>query len=82
MEVMFILYFSNAVPNDDYTLSITYENGYEQKFPMVHLIKQFRFSPLKDVDVWREVEVFPTHMEWNNGTFQVNLNIEEIVTNQ
>lgn len=79
MEVMFILYFKNAIPNDDYTLSIIYESGYEQEFPMVNMLKQFRFSPLQEIKVWKEVEVFPTHMEWNKGAFQVNLNIEEMV---
>lgn len=78
---MFILYFNNAVPKDDYTLNIIFENGYEVKFPMIQLLKQFRFSPLEDLNVWKRVEVYPTHLEWNKGTFQVNLNIEEIVPN-
>lgn len=74
-----ILYFKNAVPKDDYTLSIEFSNGSNVEFPFSNMLIQFRFSPLKDKEVWKYVEVFPTHLEWNIGTFQVNLNIEEIV---
>ncbi|WP_209511077.1 DUF2442 domain-containing protein [Sedimentibacter acidaminivorans] len=81
MEVIFILYFNSVTPNNDYTLSIVFDNYYEIRFPMIHLLKQFRFSPLRDLNVWKRVELFPTHLEWNMGTFQVNLNIEEIVRN-
>lgn len=49
---------------------------------MAHLIKQLRFSPLIDIDVWNQVEIFPTHLEWNKGTYPVSLNIEEIVLNR
>jgi hypothetical protein len=76
---MLILYFKNAFPKDDYTLSIEFSNGSNVKFPLGNMLEQFRFSPLKDKEVWKYVEVFPTHLEWNSGTFQVNLNMEEIV---
>lgn len=74
-----ILFFKNAVPKDDYILSIEFSNDSIVEFPLDTMLVQFRFSPLKDVCVWKAVEVFPTHLEWNSGTFQVNLNIEEIV---
>lgn len=74
-----ILFFKNAVPKDDYTLSIEFSNDSIVEFPLDTMLVQFRFNPLKDECVWKAVEVFPTHLEWNSGTFQVNLNIEEIV---
>lgn len=46
---------------------------------MIQLIDQLRFSPLKDADVWKQVECFPTRLEWNKGMYPVSLNIEEIV---
>ncbi|MEL7646832.1 MAG: hypothetical protein AAGU76_02005 [Sedimentibacter sp.] len=76
-----ILYFISAVPKDDNTLSVQFSDSSNVEFPIGSLLVQFRFSPLKDKKVWEKVEVFPTHLEWNSGTFQVNLNIEEIVPN-
>lgn len=76
-----IIYFISAVPKEDYILSVVFSNGRNVDFPIGSLLTQFRFSPLKDKKVWREVEVFPTHLEWNSGTLHVDLNIEEIVPN-
>jgi hypothetical protein len=66
------------VPNDDYTLSIRFENNERLEFPMVHLLCTLRFSPLREHKAWERVEVYPTHLEWKEGTFPVSLNIEEI----
>lgn len=63
-------------------MDIIFEDGYKTSFSMAHLIKQLRFSPLIDIDVWNQVEIFPTHLEWNKGTYPVSLNIEEIVLNR
>ncbi len=51
-------------------------------YPMMHLLNQLRFSPLRDREVWTKPEVFPTHLEWNQGAYQVTLNIEEITPGQ
>lgn len=76
-----ILYFKSVIPNDDYTLNIVFGNDTELKFPMMQLLKQFRFSPLQNKYVWKTIEIYPTHLEWNEGTFQVAINIEEITPN-
>lgn len=73
-----ILKFLEAVPNDDYILSITFENNERLEFSMVQLLYTLRFSPLRDHTAWKRVEVYSTHLEWNEGTFPVSLNIEEI----
>lgn len=73
-----IFCFSKAVPNDDYTLSIIFEDGEKLEFSMVNMLHKFRFSPLKQLQVWRHIEVYSTHIEWNEGTFPVTLNIEEL----
>jgi hypothetical protein len=72
------IYFLEAVPNDDYSLSITFEDGEKLEFSMLDLLCKFRFSPLGQLIVWRRIEVYPTRLEWNSGTFPVSLNIEEI----
>jgi hypothetical protein len=73
-------YFKQVTPNQDYSLSIVFENGSEMGYPMMHLLKQLRFSPLRDRDVWMKLDVFSTHLEWNQGAYQVTLNIEEIIS--
>jgi len=71
-------YFKQVTPNQDYSLSIVFENGGAMAYSMKHLLNQLRFRPLKDREVWTKLEVFPTHLEWNQGAYQVTLNIEEI----
>ena len=73
-------YFKQVTPNQDYSLSIVFENGGEMGYPMMHLLNQLRFSLLRDRDVWMRLEVFATHIEWNQGAYQVTLNIEEIIS--
>ncbi len=72
-------YFKRVTPNEDYSLSIVLENGCTLKYSMVQLVNQLRFTPLKNREVWLYLEVYPTHLEWNKGRFQVTLNIEEII---
>jgi len=79
--VVNITYFKNVIPKEDYILIIIFDNDCELQFPMSNFISQFRFSPLQNIHVWYEVEVFPTHLEWNKGSFQVTLNIEEAYPN-
>lgn len=73
-------FFKSVTPNQDYSLSIIFQNGAAMEYVMMHLLNQLRFSPLKDKDVWMELDVFSTHLEWNRGTRQVTLNIEEIIS--
>ncbi len=77
--MVFIIYFKKVVPKDDYILDIYFDDGSKMNFSMTNLIKQFRFSPLKNHDVWINIDLFPTHLEWNKGNFQTTLNLEEIV---
>lgn len=72
-------FFRSVTSNNDYSLSIVLESGREIKRSMLHLLSQIRFNPLQDKDVWIQLEVSPTHLEWNAGTYQVTLNIEEII---
>ncbi|MGD0622748.1 MAG: hypothetical protein ABSA82_09860 [Thermacetogeniaceae bacterium] len=72
-------YFQKVTPNQDYSLGIVFEDGGAMVYPMVHLLNQLRFRPLKDRDVWTKLEVFSTHLEWSQGAYQVTLNIEEII---
>lgn len=74
-------FIKSATPNQKYNLSIIFENGSEMEYSMMHFLNQLRFSPLKDRDVWMKLDVFPTHLEWNEGAHQVTLNIEEIIPN-
>jgi len=73
-------FLKKVTPNQDYSLSIIFENGSEMEYSMTHLLNQLRFSPLKDWDVWTKLDVFATHLEWNKGACQVTLNIEEIIS--
>jgi len=72
-------YFESVRPNQDYGLSIIFKNGSQLEYSMMHFLSQIRFSPLKDRDAWMKLDVFPTHLEWNKGAYQVTLNIEEII---
>lgn len=73
-------FFKRVTPNQDYSLSIMFENGSEMEYSMTYLLKQLRFSPLKDWAVWMNLDVFATHLEWNKGAYQVTLNMEEIIS--
>lgn len=73
-------FFKSVTPNQDYSLSILFENGSEMEYSMMHFLNQLRFSPLKDRDVWMKLDVFATYLEWNKGACQVTLNIEEIIS--
>ncbi|SMP55238.1 DUF2442 domain-containing protein [Anoxynatronum buryatiense] len=80
MEVLSVhTFFQSVTPKHDYTLSIILENGKEIEYSMEQLLNQLRFSSLKDMDVWMQLDVFPTHLEWNKGVYLVTLNIEEII---
>lgn len=72
-------YFKSVIPNHDYSLNIIFENGSEIEYSMAQFLNQLRFSPLKDMDVWMKPDIFSTHLEWNKGSYQVTLNIEEII---
>jgi hypothetical protein len=74
-------FIKSATPNQKYDLSIIFENGSIMEYSMIHFLEQLRFGPLKDRDVWMKLDVFPTHLEWNKGSYQVTLNIEEIIPN-
>jgi hypothetical protein len=72
-------YFKSVTPYEDYTLSIVFENDNHLEISMLNALNQIRFSPLKDKNIWMNLDTYPTHLEWNKGLYQVTLNIEEIL---
>lgn len=74
-------FFVSVTPNQNYSLHIIFENGSEIEYDMVRFLNKLRFNPLQDKHVWMQIDVFPTHLEWNKGAYQVTLNIEEIIPN-
>lgn len=70
--------FSQVAALKDHDLRILFDDGSQVIFPMASNLVQLRFMPLSDDRVWENLIVYPTHLEWNAGQYQVILNCEEV----
>ena len=73
-----IVAFQSVVPMDDYTLEVTMTNSNRLKFDMQPYLNTIEFCPLKDKNVWKNVEVHDTYLFWKGGA-EVELSIDTLL---
>lgn len=56
----------DVVPNDDYSLILTFENGEKRIFDMVPYLDCGIFSDLKDMNLFKTVRTSFDTIEWAN----------------
>ena len=57
-------YVAHAEPHDDHTITLTFANGEVRRFDMRPYLDSQVFSPLRDLDLFRCVEVRHGSLEW------------------
>lgn len=57
----------NVIPNDDYTLTITFSNEEIRVFDMTKYLDVGIFSELKDKNKFKTVSLFMGSIRWING---------------
>jgi hypothetical protein len=57
---------TKVVPNDDYTLTLTFKNGEVKKYDMKHLLNFGVFQELQDKNYFFKVRVFNGTITWPN----------------
>jgi len=62
-----IVTFQSVVPMDDYTLEVAMTNGNRLKFDMKPYLNTIEFCPLKDKNVWKNVEMHDICLFWKGG---------------
>jgi len=67
-----------AIPMDEYLLEITMSNGNYLTFNMSPYIDTVQYCPIKDIKVWKNVQVFDSYLLWD-GSARVELSIDTIL---
>ncbi len=57
----------DVVPNDDYTVNITFENGEEKVFDVTPYLNKGIFKELKYPNIFKSVKPFMGSIQWKNG---------------
>lgn len=73
-----IVTFQNAVPKEDYQLDITMTNTNRLVFDMKPHLDTVQFCPLKDQEVWMNIEVRKTCLRWK-GNSKVELSVDNLL---
>jgi hypothetical protein len=55
------------IPNNDYTLTITFTNDEVKVFDVKPYLEIGIFKELKDLSVFKNVKPFLTSIQWSNG---------------
>ena len=71
--------FESAVPKEDYTLSVTMTNGNRLTVDMSPHLNTVQFCALKDLEVWRDVEVRETSLCWK-GAPSAELSVDRLLS--
>jgi hypothetical protein len=77
-RIYMIVTFQKVVPLEDYKLQITMSNGNQLKFDMKPYLNTIQFCPLRDIDLWKNVQVYDTYLLWN-GKEKVELSIDTLL---
>ncbi len=56
-----------VIPNEDYTLSITFDNGERKVFDMKKLLNLGVFQELKNLEYFKEVKTIYGSIAWPHG---------------
>ena len=56
-----------VIPNEDYTLSITFDNGETKVFDMKKLLELGVFQELKNIEYFKEVKPIYGSIAWPHG---------------
>ncbi len=59
-----IPHIRDARPHDDYTVTLTFENGEQRLLDMKPYLQTQVFSPLRDLSLFRRVRVVFGSLEW------------------
>ena len=57
----------NVIPNNDYTVNITFDNGEEKIFDVKPYLEKGIFKGLKDLNVFKSVKPFMGSIQWKHG---------------
>jgi hypothetical protein len=57
-------FLTRAVPQDDFTVRLTFEGGEERLFDARPLLDSEVFAPLNDLEFFRQVRVVYGSLEW------------------
>ena len=57
----------NVIPNNDYTLTITFTNNEVKVFDVKPYLEIGIFKELKDIGVFKSVKPFLNSIQWVNG---------------
>lgn len=70
--------FQSATPLEDYILEATMTNGNCLTVHMLPYLYTVQFYPLKDIRVWKSIQVQDNFLRWN-GTAEVELSIDTLL---
>ena len=57
-------FVAHVWPHDDYTLTLTFENGEVRRFDLKPYMDSVVFAPLHDLELFRRVKVVYGSIEW------------------
>jgi len=55
-----------VIPNDDYTLTITFDNGEIRVFDMRPYLEEGIFTELKSIEYFKRAKIADMTVSWNN----------------
>ena len=57
----------DVTPNEDYTVSLVFDNGEEKVFDVSPYLDKGVFTELKDINIFKSVKPVLGSIQWKNG---------------